>query len=705
MSIFTITPSTTRHEIARSFYRDVISGFDNYFVFLGKTSAWGTPDSPEVPQDTRQYLADAHKNMLLLKKVVPGPSDIVYMVHRHGWEAGTTVYTAYADDVEMYDVEEGVTKNFYVMTDEYNIYKCLSNNNGAVSTEKPTSTDPYASAIQVLSDGYIWKFMYQVPVLDRIRFLTPEYIPVRSGVSYDVTGVLDSVVINNSGAGYTDPYAVIEGDGYKPQPLAITGTNVGVDFDNAIRYVGHYFETGDKVVYSKGAGTAFGGLVNNNIYYIIKVDADNFKVASSLANAQSNIAIAISAGTGTTHRLILVGDETEVLTDGLGSISRVNILNSYRGYTTARITMYDSDTAPLSGSEYLGTITTTADSKNVVGVGTSFTTQLSAGRTLVDRHNRIVGIVASIASDTALVLESPAAITVSNEEYSSFAGSGFEGVVILNMETANAINENVVMSSVPGAVFRVDVLDGGTEYSESGTYITALGDGQDLSVSPVIVDGVITNVTINNPGRGYNYVRLSASSTLGTDAEFFAHVGPQNGHGYNIPQELLATSICVATTINTDNVDLFVGNDYRQIGLIKNPKLYSRDGDVDVGYFSSITGTACFVVQVPQSQYASYEVDDEIESSNGGIYQVIAKRYDALNDAYYVYLLYLEGQKTLISSTMLTNITNGALLLSILRVIPPEFDKNTGTIVHLKNADPVTRTDQQVETIKLLLHF
>lgn len=704
MSIFTITPSTTRHEIARSFYRDVISGFDNYFVFLGKTSAWGTPDNPEVPQDTRQYLADAHKNMLLLKKVVPGPNDVVYMAHRHDWEPNV-IYAAYGDDVELYDRVAQRPINFYVMTDDYNIYKCLSNNDGAASTEKPTSTDPYGSALQVLSDGYVWKFMYQVPVLDRLRFLTAEYIPVRSAASFDVNGVLNSVVINNAGAGYVAPYAIIEGDGYKPSPIQVTGTNVNGEFPDAITYVGHYFETGDKVLYSKGAGVAFGGLTNNSIYYIIKVDANNFKVATSLANAHNNVAIAITPGTGATHRFILVGDETEIITDGFGSISEVKIVNSRRGYTTARITMYDADTAPLSGTTYEGTITATPSSKIVTGVGTAFTTQLSANRTLVNGNNDIVGIISQINSDTQLELVAPAAVAVNNASYGTFAGSGFEGVVMLEMETANPINENVVASSVHGAVFRVDVLNGGTEYSSSGTYITSIGDGQDLSVTPVVTGGVITQVIINNPGSGYNYVNLTASSTLGQSAEFLAHVGPQQGHGSNIPKELLATTICVASTINTDNVDLFANNDYRQIGLLKNPKVYSQTQDFDVGAFTENTGTACFVVEVPAAQYSSYGADDLLLASTGGRYRVITKRYDRAQNAYFVYMLYLEGSKTLTSAATLTNETNNALALTLLGIVPPEFDKNSGTIVYVQNAAPIARSDLQVETIKLLIHF
>lgn len=68
-----------------------------------------------------------------------------------------------------------------------------------------------------------------------------------------------------------------------------------------INYIGHGLVTGDTVLYNNGGGTTIGALVNNSTYYVIRADADNFKLASSLANAQAGTAIAITAGSGTNH--------------------------------------------------------------------------------------------------------------------------------------------------------------------------------------------------------------------------------------------------------------------------------------------------------------------------------------------------------------------------------------------------------------------
>jgi len=69
----------------------------------------------------------------------------------------------------------------------------------------------------------------------------------------------------------------------------------------SINSVGHGLVTGDTVTYSTGGGTTIGNLTNGLSYFVIKVDTDNFKLATSLANATANIAISITAGVGSNH--------------------------------------------------------------------------------------------------------------------------------------------------------------------------------------------------------------------------------------------------------------------------------------------------------------------------------------------------------------------------------------------------------------------
>lgn len=74
--------------------------------------------------------------------------------------------------------------------------------------------------------------------------------------------------------------------------------------NDTIAYTAHGWSTGTKVVYSHGGGTAITGLTSGNTYWIIRVDADTVKLASSASNASVGTAINLTAlGVGTTHTL------------------------------------------------------------------------------------------------------------------------------------------------------------------------------------------------------------------------------------------------------------------------------------------------------------------------------------------------------------------------------------------------------------------
>ena len=85
----------------------------------------------------------------------------------------------------MYDAK------YYVITDEYNVYKCIrtgraDNGSTVASTVKPTGTS--ATALVETSDtgagsgrGYLWKYMYTVSgASDTIKFVTTDFMPVKT---------------------------------------------------------------------------------------------------------------------------------------------------------------------------------------------------------------------------------------------------------------------------------------------------------------------------------------------------------------------------------------------------------------------------------------------------------------------------------------------------------------------------------------------
>ncbi|NBZ86771.1 LEPR-XLL domain-containing protein [Stagnihabitans tardus] len=146
-----------------------------------------------------------------------------------------------------------------------------------------------------------------VLVIDAQTIKLVNYNPVNglTGKSFDgadVNTTNGQITITNHG--FTEGELVTY---HPPTQVTFSGAQVdlnslGTAFDtttNTIRLLNHQFQTGDRVVYSttlNGAsgGTALGGLASGTSYFVIRVNANTIRLASSLANANAGTALAIS---------------------------------------------------------------------------------------------------------------------------------------------------------------------------------------------------------------------------------------------------------------------------------------------------------------------------------------------------------------------------------------------------------------------------
>jgi len=220
------------------YFQNDISEIPTY-LYIGRTTAWGDEQLPPDAVDSTNGRADALQEVQALKRIYS--SDIISVAQRYDWIDGD-VYDEYTDVANMIDDKNPVTNEyykFYVVTDEFNVYKCLSNYKRSQSTTKPsgTSTTPFTTP-----DGYIWKFMYTIKSPDVFKFMTPNWIPCYN-VAYNdnsiqwqvqdatVPGSIEHIAVVEDGAEYvsTDlPNVTITGDGTGATAVAevddLTGT-------------------------------------------------------------------------------------------------------------------------------------------------------------------------------------------------------------------------------------------------------------------------------------------------------------------------------------------------------------------------------------------------------------------------------------------------------------------------------------------------
>lgn len=184
------------------------------YVFIGKNLQYEDENNPDLIMDTGFTEREVWDNMFAAKKITENNVELVVPRFTYSNTQNVT-YRQYDDTVELSELlTANASQNLmpmYVINSEGNVYKCLSNNSGAISLQEPLgdySTNEYGN-IFVLDDGYIWKYLYNVSVGN--NFQTPEWIPAPTSVknqgynssqSVCVDGEIITVQVTDGGSGY-----------------------------------------------------------------------------------------------------------------------------------------------------------------------------------------------------------------------------------------------------------------------------------------------------------------------------------------------------------------------------------------------------------------------------------------------------------------------------------------------------------------------
>ena len=218
-----------RQNRARKFLNNVQSNYpDNIYVYIGKSTEWVADEpNPDTPVNSVGDEIEARKDILAVKKLLP--ADFKQAIERYDWDLEqNTIYQPYSHDV---DHSDPLLEPFYVMTTDFNVYKCIKANidDAGSPTESLTKPSGVSVNIQQKVDGYNWKYLFTVDAADVFKFLTSEFIPVQTlefsdgSVEEDnqinvqanaVDGAIHRIRAGAFGASYTPATTVtITGDG------------------------------------------------------------------------------------------------------------------------------------------------------------------------------------------------------------------------------------------------------------------------------------------------------------------------------------------------------------------------------------------------------------------------------------------------------------------------------------------------------------
>jgi hypothetical protein len=299
---------------------DIANNESSYYIGFGQQNPWDDDFNPPAVDTTiKSSFYDVHKNLLFGKKVTE--SDTAYMLRRVNWTANT-VYDYYSHiDPNLYE------KDFYVITSDNSVYKCLFNNYGARSTIEPSekiSIGDFDTA-----DGYKWKFMYRIKAANYNKFSTYDYIPVYDDINVRTeaeNGAIHTIVVTTSGSGYPHSSGQIE-DAVTDQCFKIsnaTSSGVAGEYNLSTFYVGGSVD--------EGVGIVVNYVVNTSGRFVFTdrtVDAYSGNLYSSYSIAP---------------QIVISGDGQDAFAIGVantltGGISSIEVIDRGLNYTYSTVSI------------------------------------------------------------------------------------------------------------------------------------------------------------------------------------------------------------------------------------------------------------------------------------------------------------------------------------------------------------------------------
>lgn len=258
----------------------------------------------------------------------------------------------------------------------------------------------------------------------------------------------------------------------------------------------------------------------------------------------------------------------------------------------------------------------------------------------------------------------------------------------------------VQQNAIPGGIHVITVTNPGTNYTNAGNLvITIAGDGAGVSAFGQInaISNTVSNITVSIPGADYHFANVTVSGGGGANATANVIISPFNGHGSDAAKELGARNLMLNIRLQRDeDGKLTVANDYRQIGLLRDPEIFGTSNVMGNTVFSQT-----FDVQVGAGS-GNYSLDEYVfqgGSLSAATFSGRVLDWDVSNN-----FLRLTETTGTITSSPITGITSGVSRFTI-NTTNPDVVPYSGTIYYLENTTPIARANDQTESLTTVITF
>ena len=294
-------------------------------------------------------------------------------------------------------------------------------------------------------------------------------------------------------------------------------------------------------------------------------------------------------------------------------------------------------------------------------------------------------------------------------------------------------DSTVSAAAVDGALDTALVVAGGSGYNtSSGSTISAIpirGDGSSGVASVTISSGAVASVSITTAGTGYTYAYITNADIIaatnaggsGSGANINVIIPPKGGHGSDALKELGAFYVMMNKSLvgAEGTSDIGVANDFRRIGLVRNPTNFGTSTvasadtrrQIYAAIFSSVSGTFTADEEINQASTGAVGKVIEYDSTNKILYWYQTRFPDVGTDSNGNLTAFsganaITGQSSSASATPNTSnsTTTNAVSFSS-GYSNPELAADSGDIIYVEERSPITRASDQTENIKLIIEF
>ena len=280
-----------------------------------------------------------------------------------------------------------------------------------------------------------------------------------------------------------------------------------------------------------------------------------------------------------------------------------------------------------------------------------------------------------------------------------------QGTTDSSSSASDVEQETVQGNAVVGQITGYQIDSAGAGYTSNPT-LTVVGDGTNAKASATISGSAVVKVEVLDSsgtlmfGSSYNNatVTVSGGGTPTKPALIRPVFATTGGLGADPRDDLRSNGIMFTVKPDgTENDDFIVGNDFRQVGLIKGIKDSSGDSDFTASTgialkklnFSAVTTAFTADNTILGGTSGAKALVDKVDSSNVFYHQTDATGFVSFDSGESVTETDGSGAGTL-SNTPLTN---------------PEVVTTTGDVLYIDNRSAVTRASDQTEDIKIVIQI